>query len=314
MKALLFCAVALLSTSATADPADPLEIKEANVLPAKKTSSGPTKAEQEQATIQRFSDLYVRQGKPGIAILWNRRFADIFSQWQADSRTSSEITMTGRPFSGPDSNTSQAGSDSDSDSKKEIDCSLYLRSSSNGDCNYTRRNYNEKRIEGDPEANELQYGSQLEEFKFNAGYVQTFLSAGAKVIDRATIMRLVERQQQQARGSASTPDYYRIEADALIGHADYLAEVLLAGHDAENQGRETYSVSIKDIKTGQILAMLHTDGHSKFSDATRTSWKSSSEGYLLSRDSDVAEVSSVKNIGHNVALETMQALSGLWAR
>jgi hypothetical protein len=294
---------------------DWLDIKDANVLPAKKVIKGPTRAQLEQITIQQFSNVYLQQGKPGIAILWNRRFADVFSQWQADSRQSSEVTMSGRPFSSKgNASDGAASSESDSSSEKDIDCSLYLRSSSNGDCNYTRRSYNEKRIKDDPEINELQHSSQLEEFKFNAGYAQTFLSAGATVIDRATIMRLVERQQQQTRGSSSAPDYYRIEADALIGHADYLAEVLLAGADATKGGRETYSVSIKDIKTGQILAMLHTDGLPRSLDNQQNTWQTSSDGYQLTESSGAVEEVNVSNLGRAVALETMQALSALWAR
>jgi hypothetical protein len=315
----LICLACLLcgsnSVQTKAQGSDWLDIKEATVLPAKAPHQRQTLAQKEQDLLDHFSKLYALQGKPGIAILWNRRFADVFSQWQADSRQSSEVSMSGRPLDTTEGAKDETKGEK-SESDKNIDCSWYLSSNSSGDCNLIRRSYTEKRIQNDPEINHIKHTSQLAEFKFNAGYAQAFLSAGATVIDRATIMRLVERQQQKARGNATAPDYYRIEADALIGHADYLAEVLLAGADHEKEGRDTYNVSIKDVKTGQILAMLHTDGLSFTVDTPQTGWVGSSQGYTENDDIDSVEddQSDVINLGRSVALETMQALSQLWGR
>ena len=314
MRALAFLMLFTCSV-AYAQTADWLDIKPATVLTPEPRAADQTRSQKEQGLIDEFSQRYAQQGKPGIAILWNRRFADVFSQWQADSRQSSEVSMSGRPIS---NNSGDKNEEDEEDSKEDqdIDCSWYLSSNSSGDCNYTRRTYSEKRIQDDPEKNDIKHSSPLEEFKFNAGYAQTFLSAGAKVIDRATIMRLVERSQQAASGSSSAPDYYRIEADALIGHADYLAEVLLAGPDYEGSGRDTYNVSIKDVKTGQILAMLHTDGISFGADESQSNWYGSSNGYQQGDNLDIAassdEEQEVGSLGRLVALETMQALNQIW--
>jgi len=283
---------------------DWLDIKEAQVLTPEKKSQGKTKAQKEQQLIDSFTRHYIQQGKPSIAILWNRRFADVFSQWQADTRQSNEIIMSGRPAN---------GAAKSSNSNNNVNCSWYLKSNSNGDCTYINRSYSETRITDDPERNSVEHSSELEESKFNSGYAQAFLSAGAHVIDRATIMRLVEREQRSKSGSSVAPDYYRIEADALIGHADYLAEVLLAGADYSNPGVDTYSVSIKDVKTGRILAMLHTDGLAFSSDKVEPTWAASTDGYELS-DNELNDKPEIHNLGRAVALETMQALNRIWGR
>lgn len=152
---------------------------------------GPSYSQQIAATKLEFQNAYNLQGRPRIAIFWNRKLDDQLSQWYTASRNvDTRDNWFGKGFTA---------------SQKRLDV--------------------EDRFDGRPQPDELSG------FEFGAGYTRTLLNTGVEVVDRDTIMRLMHGKTKEAADSVVVADYQQVEIDALFEYADYIAEVLYAPGD-----------------------------------------------------------------------------------
>jgi hypothetical protein len=98
-------------------------------------------------------------------------------------------------------------------------------------------------------------GSNDWSWRFEDKMMNALLASGVKLVDRATIMRLVAAKEERCKDSTGMLSVKKIEMDALKGYADILLEVLV--YPAKNKNR-MYDVRLmaKKIKTGDIIATV----------------------------------------------------------
>jgi len=95
---------------------------------------------------------------------------------------------------------------------------------------------------------------ETEVWRFQSKFIDSFLGAGAKVVDRSSAIRLTA----VSKTAGSTPDTQRVETQALQGYADLLVEVLLA----KNGKQPIFKLTVKDINNGQLVAQVFSDDKS----------------------------------------------------
>lgn len=166
-----------------------------------------------------FAAAYARNGKPKLALFWNRQLSDTLNEWYSDvrivNRTDTNSTMSG------ELTLNQSGSQQNTTAI-------------------------EKRVT-DPRRVST---SESFEWEFQDGFLAPFLEAGVTVLDRAAIMRLTG-VDMAGTGERS------VETRALQGKADYLMEVLVSPNQRSTVGYELRA-RILDVRTGAIVAMVNS--------------------------------------------------------
>jgi len=96
-------------------------------------------------------------------------------------------------------------------------------------------------------------------WQFEDHLMNDLLSSGVKLVDRATIMRLVASKVDSSKDSTGLLSVKKIEMDALKGYADIFVEVLIS--PSTNRSL-IYDVRLtaKEVKTGQIVATVTSMG------------------------------------------------------
>ena len=139
-------------------------------------------------------------------------------------------------------------------------------------------------------------------FQLESGFTAAFAQSDVAMVDRAAVMRLQDRAER-----AADPDAQRVETDALLRHADFLVEVLMAPQPATPLD-VVFQVNVKNVRTGQVVQSLTTDGKAA-SEATGTSWEVGEQGFVRSRGRNAR---TANKVGEQLALETMEALAARW--
>lgn len=186
--------------------------------PAAKAADGGAFAAQ-GATVASFADAYRRNGKPRLALYWNRQLSEALTDWYSDVRV----------VNGSQSNSSMSG-----------DFNLNQSSNSQNTLEVQRRVQDSRR------------GAVSESFEweFQEAFLAPFLEAGATVVDRGAMMRLTAADQPAS--SEKT-----VEVRGLQGKADYLMEVLVSPNWKSSTGYELRT-RIIEVKTGAIVAMVNS--------------------------------------------------------
>ena len=178
-----------------------------------------------------FSKAYARSGKPAIAVLWNREFADMLEQNSASQvsiDTMRASTATGEVVRMPG----------------------YAAAQTTGAlvANTTITSQNVKTQQG------LRDGPvERVDLQMRSAFIQTIVASGVKLVDRNVVMRTTAARQK------GNLDSQQIETNALSQHAKLLMEVLNTRDTASPTGWATY-VSIKRLADGVVLAEGYMNG------------------------------------------------------
>jgi len=218
------------------------------------------------ATIERFKQAYARRGAPRIAVFWNRQLSDRLSQWVTTNRVVTTDMREGGRNDGKD-----AGS--------------------------TERVVSTQKLERDPARTSPADSATWE---FQSGFLDPLLGAGARVVDRAAIMRLTAAKRTGV-GSTAAPDEQKVEIQALQGFADVLVEILVAPSGQE------LNVTAKEVNTGLILAIVNS--RSLPGAAPTREYVATSRGFE-SQDRPPA----VYTVASTLSVGVMDALVRAWAR
>jgi hypothetical protein len=290
MKKLAACLmISCLPLTVAATPQDHQPAKMLTQSDAHKDKVMRTVHKERKVISQNFSKAYGNAGQPAIAIFWNRKFDDQLSQWYQTLRYSKtgESSVKGQDKFEPSSGSSKEG---------------YQRNISGGG-KIVSSEYVEKRVE-----TEQREGlNEADQFAFASGFTSTFLSVPAKILDRDAIMRIVQRDNAKQAGAEMISDYQKIESDALIGYADYLAEVILTKDDNAPTGW-AFLVSVKSVSDGQIVAMFKSNGETELGSNNKAKWTAGENGYTK----DQNKIGAPNDVGEQLAYETMAALSRVW--
>jgi hypothetical protein len=237
--------------------------------------AGPSAAEIAGA----FRAAYTQAGQPRLAVFWNRELTAQLSQWAASGRLL--LARATRPDA---QRNDGRGGNADGDGSASLSW---------------QRNQGQQRSGSSMGA--------LADAEFEAGFTAPMLNAGARLVDRATIMRVTESNTRRGAGHDRASDAQIVETEALKGFADYVAEITMLP-DADAPGDRAFRVRVKRIPDGLIAASLIARGE-RSAAADRARWVATSGGY---KKVTGAHVVSAEELGRAVALETMQALSRAW--
>jgi hypothetical protein len=147
---------------------------------------------------------------------------------------------------------------------------------------------------------------ELWEWEFQSGFLDPFMRARARIVDRAAILRIAAARATSSVGRPQALDSQPIEIDALQGHADLFVEILLSPSPQMPGGQEFLAV-VKDVKTAQILAHVNSRNAMQRLGPTR-GYVATSRG-IEPQDTPPA----LRDLGSNLALNVMDALSKFWA-
>ena len=201
-------------------PAAPPERDGQVMTKVKKEGGAAAGAFAEQgATVANFSNAYARNGRPRLALYWNKQLSEALSDWYSDVRVV---------------NSSQNNS------------------SMSGDFNLNQSGNSQNTLEVQRRTQDSRRGAVTESFEweFQEAFLAPFLEAGATIVDRGAMMRFAAADQPSSGEKT-------IEVRGLQGKADYLLEVLVSPNWQSSTGYELRT-RILDVKTGAIVAMVNS--------------------------------------------------------
>lgn len=229
-------------------------------------------------TITRFKTAYGAKKNPKIAVLLNRQLSDEVREWVTDS----QLVLAG-------GYTETRTVDGKQTEQRDVTGGISGYSQQRADSG-ARLNPDERWM-----------------WAFEDGFIQPFLQSGAKMVDRATIVRLAAASSGQ-QGSAYAPiSVKKVEMDALKGYADIFVEILISRSPSSLYGYE-FKASAKEVKTGIIIANV-TSLRWRPEDRRQREVYATSEGYEVV---DSVKIPPVEDIASDLSLDLMNALARAW--
>ena len=232
--------------------------------PAVSTRS-PTQVREE------FRSRYAGAGSPRLAVFWERAFDDQLSDWQADRRSTLSIDAQ--------SARERTGGSAGTEHRRDT---------------VTVQAQQERRAAG-------QAMAAPRDPRVRNGFVHNLTLGGARVVDRAVLMRRVDRDRTDSMSLTAAPDLQRTETNALLEHADYLVEVRRV-----TDQRDIWEIHARDLRDGSVVALFRSRGEPRSGEHS-ASWVATSRGYEQRQRPITPE-----DRGEELALAVMEALSAAW--
>jgi hypothetical protein len=233
------------------------------------------------AAIARFAPAYKAKGGPRVAVYWNRQLSDRLSQWDSLERnltTDKRVDITHGLH--PDA--------------EKGDSRRYQESET---ANISQRMGRDPRRASPGET---------WEWEFQSGFLDPFMRAGTKIVDRAAILRITAANTVGRIGRPQSLDAQLVEVDALRGHADVFVEVLFRAAPGAPGGQELLAV-VKDVNSGQLLAHVTSRNAAQRLAPTR-------EYIATSRGIEPRDVEPpLQDVASNLAINVMDALLRYWS-
>jgi len=220
---------------------------------------------------EEFRNSYTREGSPRLAVFWERVFDDQPSDWQADQR--STLSIEGQ------STRERTGANAGTEQRRGT---------------VTLQAQQERRVTG-------QTQTMPGDPRVRNGFIHSLTREGARVVDRAVLMRMADRDRTGSRSLVGAPDLQRTETSALLEHADYLVEV----HSAPDQP-DIWEIHARDLRDGSVVALFRSSGEPP-AEERRSSWVATSRGYEKRKQPITPE-----DRGEELALAMMEALDAAW--
>lgn len=232
-----------------------------------------------------FTDAYAAAGRPRIAVYWNRQLSDdIATQYEDyDRRTKTREHSSSGQSDSTDVDHGHASHDSDDSMTREV----YEKTRG------TRRL---------PAGGARKGVEESTAWRLESAFYQPWLGAGAHLVDRALTMRTLSGGQS----FGATPDIQSVEVGALLGTADYLMEILVTDDEQSPIGAR-FRVTVKDVRTGQIVGLSSTRAMPMLSSETR--WVATNGGF---EKQTTTEQAALEDFGRQLAHESMMQLVRAW--
>ncbi|MBN2563885.1 MAG: hypothetical protein JXQ75_23465 [Phycisphaerae bacterium] len=220
-----------------------------------------------------FRQAYARANQPRIAIFFNRALSDDVREWHTQNR----LVVTGRRTTDTTGDTPESKKDS-------------------GEIMVSPQQY----VGTDPQRAQP---AEAWMWDFENGFLQPFLGAGASVVDRAVIVRLMAAAQE----SPQTEQAKKIEMDALSEKADIIAEILVRRAPNALHGYEFRAVA-KEVQTGRIIASCTSSNWDKTRYASEKII-ATSDGYKRVREHEFPRL---QVVAASLAQDLMTLMADYW--
>ncbi len=220
-------------------------------------------------TITRFQKAYDASGKPRIAVFLNRALSDEVRDWAMDDGWVFYAETTGK-------------------------------GGWRGEGYY---------VEPVDESGARPSPREYWMWAFEDGFIEPFTETGAKLIDRATILRLTAAQEQGKQGTLRPLAPKKVETNALVGYADIFIEVLIST-DPKSLFGHVFKATAKEVKTGRLLANVTSVSWER--DAAQEEYVGTPHGYKKVKKT--AKPPKLQETARTLALETLSAVARTWGQ
>lgn len=187
--------------------------------------------------ISRFRAAYQRAGSPRMVVLWNQEFSDEVAS-EYEDRTKSERVSEEEENEVNEETAGPAGTMSTRDRSR-------ISRETDEQVSGTKR-VRPKRTAMVSEA--IQW--QMEE-----SFQQTMNAAGARMIDKATIMR----RTGLAAGAGERANVQALEMEAMSQFADWVVEILMTPDSRAPDG-VSFRLTVRDLRSARVIGNVMTDG------------------------------------------------------
>ena len=262
--------------------------------PSKMTAQ--SREEALQGTFNRFSKVYLAKNSPRIAVFLNRALSDDVREWRTNQRT----VIAAEGVKSETSDRKSTSTEVDGGVKTEV-------TTEPG----TDRTETKGAVAGfverpAPTGARAPVANETWMWAFEDGFLQPFLQAKGKMVDRATIMRL--QAAKAAQGTALQPVAVKhVEIDALKDYADVFVEILIVRSPSALYGYE-FKASAKEVNTGLLLANV-TSLRWRPEERVSRAVIATSDGYKVVQG---IELPAVDEVASDLAGDLMNALASQW--
>jgi hypothetical protein len=299
-------ALCLLAGAASAQSVPPY-VPEATTRPDETRNAVPAMAAlapaardaaAQKASIDRFRGAYAARKSPRIAIFWNRVLTDDVESAKQHVEREDRAVVVG----GAVTTRVQGGG---STSIQPYGYGSLEQRSAGGEAQTTFGAAGVSVRERTTTDVQQGFGARApamierDSWRFESGFADLFTQAGARLVDRNTIIRVTGDKSNMT-------DKQRVEMSALRGFADLFVEVLVTSDPASPSGY-VFRATAKDVNTGQLIADVTSDGADAESGATE--FVATNHGFE-SRPSRMAGAAN----GGAIAAAMMDRLCQVWQR
>ncbi len=284
------------------DVVAPPPVRDGEVLVHRRKPGGKDDAQAANDNLARFRAAYEAQGRPRLALYWNRALGDTLSEWYGTER----VLVTGTGDSSGQGGPDGGGWNAAGSQQWSI----------------------EPQRRAAPGQGRLQQ-SETWEWEFQDGLLAPLLESNVIVLDRGAITHLAAAD----RPPGGIGGERVLEAAALRGMADLLVEVLTAPSWRSTTGYELHARLI-EVRTGRILANINSrhmkgwgrphdylaseEGFEKLADMDEESFGPEDEDrkYLASEEgfSKRRKPPKPRKVGEQLSYNIMDGLLKAWSR
>ncbi len=267
-----------------------------------------------RASLRDFRAAYEAAKRPRIAVYFNRALSAEVREWIPSNRLVNEGTAE---FSRQDRHSGstrvegkfQAASSASGDVNQDVALDARFEgkrsgggsSSASGQSVVRQSVYAQQYVGPTGERDDPAEHWKL---KFEDSVARSFLDAGARIVDRATIFRLMSFEQPNTSGLAGSISTNRVETGALKQYADILLELLVVA-DPEAPSGYAFRATAKRVVDGSLVATAYVDG-SEIGKNERPRYVATDRGYVK----EVRPLPTVVETSEALALAVMQSMAG----
>jgi hypothetical protein len=208
----------------------------------------------EQEVFDKFDKAYAAQDQPRIVILLNRELSEDVSEWKVSEKTVAKVSGNVEGTMAKGGTEQKAPTPSQGSSAPQTEKSNTVSGAKIG---MNLEAYTATKGEGE----ERETGSESWKWQFENAFLQPFLDAKAKIVDRATIIRQLGAEESKEK-AAQELDKMTLETNALNKYGDIYIEVLVTNDSASPSGY-VFKATAKKIKGGEIIAQVISKGEPK---------------------------------------------------
>ena len=208
----------------------------------------------EQEVFDKFGKAYASQNQPRMVILLNRELSEDVSEWKVDEKTIAKVTGNVEGASAKGGTEAKAPAPSQGSTAMQVEKSNTVSGAKIG---MNLEAYTAVKNEGE----ERETGSESWKWQFENAFLQPFLDAKAKIVDRATIIRQLGAEESKEK-AAQELDKMTLETKALNKYGDIYIEVMVTNDSASPSGY-VFKATAKNIKGGEIIAQVISKGEFK---------------------------------------------------
>ena len=258
----------------------------------------PISEELYAASIAAFENAYTAQGTPRIVVYFNRALSDEVREWMTPTRE----VMTGK---GEKVSVGEGGATVVSEHGIVVETASEAKVEGTEDTERGLTSYQQRHIE------QLRRENPQEQWmwRFEDFFLQPFLKAGAKTVDRATILRKVSAASGKQGEPYSLMAVKKIEMDALQEYADIYVELLVTRDHTAPTGY-AFRALAKRIKDGIILGSVTKAGRDYRYDKSYEAIAGPS-GYKLKKSSPALIL---ENVSMELAIDLMNSMANSWQK